>query len=82
VTALPPPPPAVWAPRFRAWLNRRFTALDRRKVRILASHGQNVVDFHWRRQYAAWWNEHGWQTGAPTADEAYTNLIESRRVKR
>jgi len=72
----------VWAPRFRAWLNRRFTALDRRKVRILAAKGQNLIDWQWKRQYAEWWNAYGWQIGAPSADEAYTNLIESRRVQR
>lgn len=82
MTTLPPPPPPIWAPRFRAWVQRVFTWLDRRKARILVANGQNLADWQWRRAYQAWWYEHGWRDGAPTADEAYAAVMNERKAKR
>lgn len=77
---LPPPPPPLWAPHLRVPLQRLLTRLDRRKARILRAQGVNLADWHWKNQYAEWWHDIGWQTGAPTADEAYTQLLAQRKA--
>ena len=79
MNTLPPPAPPVWAPRFRKWLNRWLTAMDRRKARQLAGSNQSVLDIQWKARYREWWDAGGWATGAAPPDEAYWTMIRHRR---
>ena len=75
---LPDPAPILWAPRLRHWLNRWLTRMDRRKARRLAADQQTAVDFQWRAAYTRWWNEHGWQYGAPLPEQAFHQMRAAR----
>jgi hypothetical protein len=78
-TNLPPPPPALWAPRTRNLLNRWLTRMDRRKARHLAGANQTAVDWYWHRAYTEWWHAHGWHEGARTPDQAWNDMMRSRK---
>lgn len=80
MSTLPPPIPPIWAPRFRTYLNRFFHWMDRRKLRKLARIHQTAVDWAWRRDYVAWWNTVGWQRGAATPEQAWDDLLRTRRT--
>ena len=77
-TVLPPPTPAVWAPRFRALLARLLLRLDRRKARILARKGITIHDVAWREAYREWWFADGWKEGAKPPKDVWDDLIRQR----
>jgi hypothetical protein len=81
MTPWPPPTPALWAPRARRWLRRFLTAMDRRKSLRLQARALRAADVEWRRRYEAWWEDHGWQTAAPTPEDAYAQVIAARRPR-
>ena len=80
MNTMPPPVPPVCAPRFRKWLNRALSRMDRRMSRKLAGNNQSVLDGQWRRVYEDWWNDqHGWATGVEPPETAYATMIRNRR---
>lgn len=76
---LPPPLPALWAPKTRHGLMKALGWLDRRK----ASHGRLQTalkaDAQWREDYLAWFIAYGWQQGAAHPADAWAQVIRSRR---
>jgi hypothetical protein len=70
----------VWAPRFRTWLNRWLSRMDRRTCRKLAANNQSILDWQWHRADETWWNDQqGWSTGAEPPEQAYATMIRNRR---
>ena len=76
---LPPPSPALWAPRLRRLLAMFLAAQDRRLARKLSRRWIEQQDERWRQSYTAWWCEHGWQQGADPPDLAARKLRSIRR---
>lgn len=74
MSTLPPPPPVLWAPRFRRRLQRFLVRMDRRKARHLLAQSRSAAEVFWQREYAVWWDNHGWAQGAPTAEQALRDL--------
>ena len=79
VPPLPPPQPALWAPRARGALARFCAWQDRRLARNLSARWLEQQDRRWLEAYEQWWMEHGWLEGAETPAVAWRKLRASRR---